>query len=179
MSCHEALIQEMVRPGGQSLLSPKLYETHIPENLAKSLLRSQTSEQLEFRRFFDSDNSQENRENLAIAVQTEQIEILKLLFTLFFKNQGLGLKNEGVVGLMINYLQDSCRIDYSQAHSMAHLPKYSANRSIIEGMTQLVCLAMVQLNVSFNRLTGQSKPVISSKSNKQTWSILMNEDNLS
>ena len=80
---------------------------------------------------------------------------------------------------MINYLQDSCRIDYSQAHSMAHLPKYSANRSIIEGMTQLVCLAMVQLHESFNRLTGQSKPVISSKSNKQTWSILMNEDNLS
>ena len=76
LSCHEALIQDMVRPGGHSLLSPKLYETHIPENLAKSLLRSQTSEQREFRRFFDSDNSQESREKLAIAVQTEQIDIL-------------------------------------------------------------------------------------------------------
>ena len=140
----------MARSHGASAsgVRDKLVRKDLPSNLALSLLRSQRSESHEFRRFFDSDSSQASRERLAFAVQTEQIELLSLLFSLFFSEPEIS-SNQSIVGNLAQYLLQSCQIDHIVAHSMKHLPRYAENDSTIAGLTQLVCLAMLQLHRSY------------------------------
>ena len=61
------------------------------------------------------------------------------------------------------------------AHSMAQVDKYSANQSTIDGLTQLTCLAMLELQRDFEK--PRHKPIISKK-NQQIWGRLLNPENL-
>ena len=58
----------------------------FPANVARSLLRCQRSESQEFGRYFDNADGG-SREQLSLAVQEEQIEMLKILFSLFYADE--------------------------------------------------------------------------------------------
>lgn len=53
-----------------------------------------------------------------------------------------------VVDLVIEYLIQSCQLSYHTGHQMSNDPTYSANESIIAGLTQLVCFSMLQLHTN-------------------------------
>jgi len=84
LRCVSVLQKITSRSQAASPVRDKLLNKDLPNNLAKSLLRSQGGDRHEFRRFFDSDSSQASRERLAFALQAEQIEILSLLFSILF-----------------------------------------------------------------------------------------------
>lgn len=76
-----------------------------------------------------------------MATQEEQILILKLLFSTFYKFDKI-VKGP-VVDLVIEYLIQSCQLGYHSGHLMSNDPACSANESIIAGLTQLVCFSML------------------------------------
>ena len=59
---------------------------------------------------------------------------------------------------------------------MSHLPNYSANESTIAGLTQLVCLAMLQLHKSINE---RSSHAVVTKQNGSAWNTLFDDQMMS
>ena len=58
----------------------------------------------------DNDIERGSRDHLAFAVQEEKIELLKLLFTIFYSDDQI-TKNSDVVNTTIEYLRSSCNMD--------------------------------------------------------------------
>lgn len=108
-------------PQSANIVKQKLVCRDMPANLAKGLLRCQ--ERGEFSRFADGEaNGQSSRQNLAISIQEQKIQHLKLLFSIFYREADVSKNNDSLVASMTDYLLRSCTIDDQAYRMYAHLP---------------------------------------------------------
>ena len=79
-------------------------------------MRCQRSDREEFRRYLDGDSDRADREHLVFAMQEEKIDLLKLMFTLFYRDDADLSKKDDLVSDMVDYLLQSCHVDQVTAH---------------------------------------------------------------